>query len=176
MESALYAGRLMNVFERQQNGGDDCSIRMVNGWSGGVIQASRHDVFVTPTYLVNQLYAEHLGSERVDTKVESPTFDSTSEGKSVSFLDVIASRSANGRQLFIRAVNTDVHRAMATSIEIRSVSVGPVGTLETVAGGGENSFRTPEAVSIHKAQFRSGNSFDINFPKASVSVVVVDLK
>ncbi|MGH8639557.1 MAG: alpha-L-arabinofuranosidase C-terminal domain-containing protein, partial [Burkholderiales bacterium] len=57
MESALYGARLMNVFERA---GDLVSMTavsdLVNGWSGGIIQASRHDVFVTPTYLVIRLY------------------------------------------------------------------------------------------------------------------------
>ncbi len=36
---------------------------LVNGWPGGIIQASRHGVFVTPIYLVNRLYATHLGAD-----------------------------------------------------------------------------------------------------------------
>lgn len=175
MESALYAGRLMNVFERSNLVAMSAVSDMVNGWSGGVIQASRHGVFVTPTYLVNQLYADHLGAKRVASEIQGPTFDSTSDGNAVPFLDVVASKSADGRQLFIKAVNTDFSRPMSTSIEIRGASVAPLGTLETVSGGGANSFQTPEAVSIHKVSFGSGNSFHLSLPKASVSIIVVNL-
>ena len=42
---------------------------LVNGWSGGIIQASRHDVFVTPTYLVIRLYNETLGRDRLAARV-----------------------------------------------------------------------------------------------------------
>src|SRR6266702_3764217 len=48
MESALYAVRLMNVFERSGDLVEMSAVSdMVNGWSGGVIQASRHGVFIT---------------------------------------------------------------------------------------------------------------------------------
>ena len=40
---------------------------LVNGWPGGIIQAGRHGVFVTPIYLVNRLYAQRLGAERLHT-------------------------------------------------------------------------------------------------------------
>jgi len=59
---------------------------MVNGWSGGVIQASHDDVFVTPTYLVNALYNRRLGAARLPARVSSPTFDTSKEGKGVALL------------------------------------------------------------------------------------------
>jgi len=65
MESALYAARLMNVFERSDIVAMSAVSDFVNGWSGGVIQASRHGVFVTPTYLVNELYSRRFGTERL---------------------------------------------------------------------------------------------------------------
>ncbi|MGH9308138.1 MAG: alpha-L-arabinofuranosidase C-terminal domain-containing protein, partial [Vicinamibacterales bacterium] len=92
MESALYGARLMNVFERA---GDLVSMTavsdLVNGWSGGIIQASRHDVFVTPTYLVIRLYNEHLGRDRLAVRISSPTFDSSNEGTAIPVLDAVAS-------------------------------------------------------------------------------------
>ena len=66
MESALYGARLMNVFERSGDLVEMTAVSdLVNGWPGGIIQASRHDVFVTPTYLAMRLYNEHLGSDRL---------------------------------------------------------------------------------------------------------------
>ncbi|HKN36413.1 MAG TPA: alpha-L-arabinofuranosidase C-terminal domain-containing protein [Terriglobales bacterium] len=178
MESALYAGRLMNVFERSDNVAMSAVSDIVNGWSGGVIQASRDRIFVTPTYLVNRLYSSHLGGERLATHVESPTFHSAGEGRDVPFLDAVASRTADGKHLFIKAVNADRNRALAATIEIRGASVAPAGTLETVAGaaGAANSFRTPQAVSVSKSQFRAGGTFRVTFPRSSVCVIVLDLK
>ena len=175
MESALYAARLLNVFERSSLVAMSAVSDMVNGWSGGVIQASRHGVFVTPTYLVNELYAEHLGAVRVASSVQGPTFDSTREGKSVPFLDVVASRTATGRQLFIKLVNTDTKNEVTTSVDIRGVAVGTLGTLETVSGGpgAVNSFESPRAIVISKSSLRTANSFRLRIPKASVSVVTV---
>src|SRR5256885_14212326 len=98
MESALYGARLMNVFERS---GETVAMSavsdLVNGWPGGIIQAGRHNLFVSPIYLVNQLYAEHRGDLLLATRVESPTFNTSHEGTNIPYLDAIASRTADGK-------------------------------------------------------------------------------
>jgi len=50
----------MNVFERSDIVAMSAVSDMVNGWSGGMVQASHDNLFVTPTYLVNELYNRHL--------------------------------------------------------------------------------------------------------------------
>ena len=58
MESALYGARLMNVFERSSPLVAMSAVSdLVNGWPGGIIQASRHGLFVSPLYHVNQMYS-----------------------------------------------------------------------------------------------------------------------
>ena len=79
---------------------------LVNGWPGGIIQAGRHGVFVSPIYLVNQLYSEHRGDVRLAATVNSPTFQTSREGGNVPYLDATVSRTADGRKIFIKAVNT----------------------------------------------------------------------
>ena len=65
MESALYGARLMNVFERMGQLVEMSAVSdLVNGWPGGIIQAGRHGVFVSPIYLVNQLYNDQRGDVR----------------------------------------------------------------------------------------------------------------
>ena len=100
MHSAIYAARLMNAFERSGDVVQMSAVSdMVNGWTGGIIQASRHAVYVTPTYLVNQLYASHLGTKRVASTLRGPTFDSTLEGVGVPTIDAVATRSPDGRHV-----------------------------------------------------------------------------
>lgn len=179
MESALYGARLMNVFERSGGIVEMTAVSdLVNGWSGGIIQASRHDVFVTPTYLAIRLYNEHLGRERLAARVTSPTFDSPSEGTGIPVLDVAASRSADGQRLFVKAVNTSRDRALKTAITTAGAMVGSEATIQTLTAesiDAANSFRTPHAVGVRTASFASGPRFTIELPPHSVSVVSIPL-
>ncbi|HXG64996.1 MAG TPA: alpha-L-arabinofuranosidase C-terminal domain-containing protein [Blastocatellia bacterium] len=179
IESALYGARLMNVFERS---GDLVTMSavsdLVNGWPGGIIQASRHGVFVTPTYLVNQLYNTRLGAERLAAKVESPTFDSSKEGKGVPYLDAVVSRSSDGGQIYIKAVNTDQKKSLQVSISITGVRLAPGARVEAVTANSltsANSFSTPDAVSIKASEISAGNNFTIELPMHSVSVITLNV-
>ncbi|MGH9163698.1 MAG: alpha-L-arabinofuranosidase C-terminal domain-containing protein [Vicinamibacteraceae bacterium] len=179
MESALYAARLMNVFERSGDIVEMTAVSdLVNGWSGGIIQASRHDVFVTPTYLVIRLYNETLGGERLAARVSSPTFDSSVEGADIPVLDVVASRSKDGRRLFVRAVNASRDRGLKTTVTVDGAMVGATGTMQTVTGDSleaANSFRTPNAVTVRTTSVRSGSRFTVELPPHSVSVLELPL-
>jgi alpha-N-arabinofuranosidase len=177
MESALYGARLMNVFERQGALVEMSAVSdLVNGWPGGIIQAGRHSVFVSPIYFVNQLYNENRGSERLAVTVESPTFDSSREGKNVPYLDVTVSRSLDGKRIFIKAVNTDPVRALATKIQLSGVAIMTGAQMSVVNGPSLqswNNFRQPDAVSISRASLRAGNNFSVVFPRHSVSVITL---
>jgi alpha-N-arabinofuranosidase len=179
MESALYGARLMNVFERSGDIVEMTAVSdLVNGWSGGIIQASRHDVFVTPTYLAIRLYNEHLGRDRVAARVSSPTFDSSIEGTAIPVLDVVASRSADNRRLFVKAVNTSRDRALTTTVTVAGAAVDASGSMQTLTGDSleaANSFRTPDAVTVRTASFRSGPRFTVDLPPHSVSVLTLPL-
>jgi alpha-N-arabinofuranosidase len=177
MESALYGARLMNVFERSDLVGMSAVSDLVNGWPGGVIQAGRQGVFVTPTYLANMIYSNHAGATRLAAKVESPTFDSTLEGKNVPYLDVAASRSADGRQLFIKAVNTNQRVPLLITISLTGAKIRvPVAQVETLTAdslAASNSFSTPEAVRVKSWKAKAGTNLTIELPKHSVSVITL---
>ncbi len=177
MESALYGARLMNVFERAGEIVEMSAVSdLVNGWPGGIIQAGRESVFVTPIYLVNQLYAEHRGDSLLTTTVNSRTFDSSHEGKNVPYLDAVASRTADGKTIFVKAVNTNQTSALVTTITIQGVSPGPQAELKTIAAASfrdANDFSRPDAVSIQRTILPSGSNFVVTLPKHSVSVIVL---
>ena len=177
MESALYGARLMNVFERSGGIVEMSAVSdLVNGWPGGIIQAGRDSVFVSPIYLVNQLYAEHRGDQRLMTKVESPTFNTSREGTNVPYLDATTSRTADGKSIFIKAVNTSPTSALVTTITIQGVLPAPRAEVRTVTAPSlsiANDFSRPNAVSIQTTTARSGRSFAVTLPKHSVSVIVL---
>jgi alpha-L-arabinofuranosidase len=175
MESALYGARLMNVFERSgELVGMSAVSDLVNGWPGGIIQASRHSVFVSPVYLVNNLYSNRLGTERLSVKVDGPMFDSSREGRDVPFIDVVASRSADGKHIFIKAVNTDQKSSRSARVDVTGVAVASGAQMEIITSGSirsSNSFSTPDMVSIRSSQIIAGNSFAIELSAHSVSVI-----
>jgi len=179
MESALYAARLMNVFERSGDLVQMTAVSdMVNGWSGGIIQASRHAVFITPTFLVNQLYASHLGRERLSSTLEGPAFDSTLEGTMVPTVDAVATRSSDGKQIFIKAVNTDPRNVITTKISLTGTSISKNAKIETLNSDSlttSNDFSHPDSVHMSANQIEAGQSFTVTLPKHSVSVITLEV-
>jgi alpha-L-arabinofuranosidase len=180
MESALYAARLMNVFERSGDLVQMSAVSdMVNGWPGGVIQASRHGVFVTPTYLVNALYASHLGRERLSSTLEGPAFDSTLEGKAVPTIDAVVSRSIDGKRIFIKAVNTDPANAVTTKVSLAGARVLTQARIETLNSHGlatSNDFSHPDSVDVSTSNISVGPVFTVTLPEHSVSVITLELE
>ena len=180
MESALYGARLMNVFERSGNLVQMSAVSdLVNGWNGGIIQASRHAVFVTSIYLANMLYASHLGRERVASTLRGPTFDSTLEGTAIPAIDAVVSRSADNRRLFIKIVNTDPSQAIPMQISIAGVHVARDAEIETLNGStltASNDFSHPDLVKITTRTIAAGASFSVILPEHSVSVVTIGIE
>jgi alpha-L-arabinofuranosidase len=176
---ALYGARLMNVFERRGDSvGMSAVSDLVNGWPGGIIQASRHALFVTPVYLVNQLYATHAGTARLSVQVNGPTFSSSREGTDVPVLDAVASRSADGRHVFIKAVNTDLERPLDATIRVRGARVSPSVVVERIVAGSldqVNGFATPDAVKVTKTTVVGAQRFTVRLPRHSVSVITVSI-
>jgi alpha-L-arabinofuranosidase len=176
--SALYAARLMNVFERK---GDLVTMSavsdLINGWPGGIIQASRHGVFETPIYLVNALYARRTGTQRLAARVASPTFDSSREGKGVPHLDAVVNRSADGKQIFIKAVNTDLARPLSLNIRIVGAAIAPQAEMEAIVANSltaTNGFGRSE-VAVRRSQIDAGTDFMIELPKHSATVITLNV-
>jgi alpha-N-arabinofuranosidase len=179
IQSALYGARLMNVFERRGDLVEMSAVSdLVNGWPGGIIQANRHGLFVSPIFLVNQLYNEHRGAERLSATMSGPTFDSSKEGKNVPYLDVVATRDA-GKKIFIKAVNTNPTSAMTTTIRFLGATAGERADVKTVSApsfDSFNSFARPDAISISTSTVAVGKELVVTLPKHSVSVIVVAMR
>jgi alpha-N-arabinofuranosidase len=166
----------MQVFERSPLVAMSAESDLVNGWPGGIIQASRDRLFVTPLYHVNQLYNTHRGRDRLKVTVEGPTFDTSKEGTSVPVLDVVASRSADGSEIYLKAVNTSPTSALDTEVDLRGVDVRPEGEWHVLTAPRvetHNSFTTPDAVRPRREVLKAGSRFRVALPPRSVSVIVL---
>ena len=107
--------------------------------------------------------------------MDSPSFDSL-EGKGVPYLDAVASRSSDGKQIFIKTVNTDLVKPLKVIVKLAGVKVAPGAQIETLTAeslAAANSFSTPDAVSVLQSPLRAGSMFDISLPPHSVSVITL---
>ncbi|HEV8427793.1 MAG TPA: alpha-L-arabinofuranosidase C-terminal domain-containing protein [Pyrinomonadaceae bacterium] len=167
----------MNVFERMGQLVEMSAVSdLVNGWPGGIIQAGRQSVFVSPIYLVNQLYGENRGDVRLASGVEGPRFDTSREGSKIPVLDVAVSRTADGRKIFIKAVNTSPTSSLVTTIKLQGVNPPPRAELKTITAPSlsvANDFSRPNAVSIERKSIAGGGKLLVTLPKHSVSVITL---
>jgi alpha-N-arabinofuranosidase len=180
MPAVLYGARLMNVFERTSPlVAMSAESDLINGWPGGIIQASRHGVFLSPLYHLNLLYNQNRGRDRLKTTVEGPTFDTSREGTGVPVLDAVASRSADGSELYLKVVNTDPTNTAATRVDLRNVHVDPEATWHVITAESletHNSFATPDAIRPRREVLPAGDSFRVSLPPHSVSVIILRIK
>jgi alpha-L-arabinofuranosidase len=91
-------------------------------------------------------------------------------------LDAIATRSADGGRLYVRAVNTSRDRALKATVTLTGTRVGARGTMQTITGDSfeaANSFRTPEAITVRTKPIQSGGTFTVDLPPHSVSVLTL---
>lgn len=179
MLSALYGARLMNVFERSSPlVGMTAVSDLVNGWPGGIIQASRHGTFLSPLYHANRLYSTHLGHQRLKARVESPTFGSSNEGVQVPYVDAVATRSADGREIYIKVVNSNLLDDLDARIDLRGARIAPTAEMELLTAPAletSNSFRTPDAVRPTRRTLPAGERFTVRLPKHSVVILTLQV-
>jgi alpha-N-arabinofuranosidase len=177
--AALYGARLMNVFERSSPLVAMSAVSdLVNGWPGGIIQAARDSVFVTPLYHVNRLWATHRGAERLRTVVRGPSYDTSREGGGVPALDVSASRSADGRQIFLKVVNTDLERAVDAAVRVEGVTPAPRAELEVLTAPDlrvRNGFASPSAITPDRREIAAGSAFRLQLPARSAAVLTLSV-
>ena len=91
-------------------------------------------------------------------------------------LDVVASRSADGKSVFVKAVNTDLERPLRVEIGVRGVRVSPDAVVESVVAdslSAANGFQTPDAVRVTRSAVAAGDTFSIELPRHSVSVITL---
>src|SRR4029077_5541404 len=105
-----------------------------------------------------------LGRDRLSSTLNGPTFDSTLEGKAVPTIDAVVSRSADGKRIFIKAVNTDRVNPVATKVSLTGVGIASHAQIETLSSDSlttANHFLHANAVHVTARQIGAGPSFTV---------------
>ncbi len=170
MDGAVYASRMMNGFERDGDLVEANSISdLLNGWVGGVIQASRDRVYGTSQFYAIQLYNDHLGTERLFADVKSPELT-----PGVPALDAVVTRTPDGSKLFVKMSNANIAQAVKVRIDFgssfahgASVQVAMLSAANPLL---QNSFARPEALQPKQSSLQCSRVCEVELPADSVAV------
>ncbi len=91
-------------------------------------------------------------------------------------LDAVASRSADGRSIYVKAVNTDLEHPLTVHLSVRGRQASSRAQVERVmadALADVNGFATPDGVRSTSESISAGNSFSLELPAHSVAVVTL---
>ncbi len=172
MEGAVYASRMMNGFERDGAIVDaNCISDLLNGWVGGIIQASRDRIYGTPQYYALTLYSEHLGTDRLHADVSSPELQ-----PGTPTVDAVATRSADGSRLFVKISNADRNSTVSTRIDLSGFMHSRSATFDLLHASDpkqRNTFANPLAVVPHEEVVECAAACLIKLPPDSVAVLTL---
>jgi alpha-L-arabinofuranosidase len=174
MEGAVYASRMMNGFERDGDIVDANSISdLLNGWVGGVIQASRDRVYGTSQFYAIEMYSEHLGTDRLRIDINSPELPS-----GLKVIDAAATRSTDGTKLFVKLSNADPTQAITTSVDL-GASAHPANVefnlLAAPGGHQRNTFTAPRQIIPARQALHCERICTVTLPADSVAVLTFGL-
>lgn len=172
MEGAVYASRMMNGFERDGNIVEANSISdLLNGWVGGVIQASRDRVYGTPQYYAVKMYSDHVGSDRLKADISSPDL-----AAGVPVLDAVATREKDGARIFIKMSNAHEDSALPVRITVNAFKHDKNAVLELLTAHDshqQNTFREPLLVHSVRKSVTCDMDCTLDLPSDSVAILTL---
>jgi alpha-L-arabinofuranosidase len=181
VEAALQVAGLLNLFLSDPGATDHNYFSMLNEfWDGGAIKLGSRGNYVMPSYHILKLYATKRGEMKVNSVVESATYNSPAIGNipalsNVPYLDALATRSLDGQKLYISVVNRDSVNTYTTPITIQGVtgvnSSANVYTLTANSYLAENTWKNPTNVQLASTTITDAStSFSYTLAKNSVTV------
>jgi alpha-N-arabinofuranosidase len=139
--SALYVADVLRVFVESPE------VEMANYFTFagflymGWISPRSGEYAYKPSSLAFQLYTQHFGDRVVESVTEAPTYASRSIGwvsavPEVPYLEVVASRGADGQALYLMAINKHFDRGIRATVAISGFIPNGTGTSWTLNGTG----------------------------------------
>ncbi len=193
LRDALGISRLLNVFQRLSDFvkiGSYFPLIHFHGsrkerHGGAPISAYEDGIVLEAGYHAFDLHVNHTGEIAVDSYVESETYDMEFEardGRDVSFkdvpyLDLSATKSKDGKTLYLAVVNVHRDKDMECLIELRGCSPQATGRVFELNAKDENAFNDRENMEdvrvLEKHSIEVAQSFTYVFPAHSATVIQI---
>lgn len=169
MRSGLYAGALLNEFEK------DTMIQMAcpalwlrhtsaTGWDNAFINFNQQGYFVAPNYLVNKLWNDHFAPDHIAAQ------------KAPDGLNIIATKTEDGRTLYLKVVNAS-SSDVPLHLDIKDFAMGAV-RYEVICAGNladRNSMEQPNKIAVKDSSvITKGALSSFVVPSYSAGVVIIN--
>jgi len=145
----------------------------------GMIQTDATRVCVTPVYLAFELYSNHCGAERVESSVTCGTFDVPEDIRSgltgIPYLDISATREADGRRCVLAVVNRHLTDDIEVTLTLAGAAEAGTVMLHEMNGPecfSRNTLGQPDVVSIREQQLYAVPAA-YTFPAHSLTLIVI---
>ena len=170
MDGAVYAARMMNGFERDGDIVEANSISdLLNGWIGGILQASRDRIYATPQFYAVAMYRKRFGTARLHAEVAGPELQPGTRA-----LDAVATRSADGSSVFLKLSNADAAHALSTTIDLANFAHRDAVSVDLLAAADRrqrNTFEEPQQVAPTTQALQCKRTCVFQLPADSVAVL-----
>ncbi len=169
--TGLYAGGLLNGFERTGDvleiGGPALFLRHVSAtdWDNAFVNFDHRTWFPAPNYVVMKLWRDHYAPDRVSLDGET------------SPLNAVATRSADGRKLYLKAVNPSEQPVRLSLTIGGGFSVGGAACRLVAPDSlaARNTLDAPAAIGPASAPVEvEGRTLRLTLPRWSAGVVTIE--
>ena len=172
MEGAVYASRVMNGFERDGEIVEaHCISDLVDGWVGGVIQAGRDRVYGTSQYYALKMYRDVLGTDRLAAVTKSPELK-----PGTATVDAVATRSADGSQVFVTLSNADASHPVRTTISMNGFAMKDKAEAVLLYADSPqvvNTFSSPHSIAPRTVSLHCKETCTVTLPPDSVAAITL---
>lgn len=173
LDNALHCARYHNFMHRHCDAIEIANrSNLADSFCSGVIQTNNHALYKTPTYYVQELYANHAGQTPLAVQIDA-------ELPADPAVDTSATLSADGTVLSVFAVNhTGIAQRrtldlaalapLAKAVEVRTI----MDTLRAGERDAANSWREPDRIrTVSEKITLAGDKLTYEFPPLSVTLL-----
>jgi alpha-N-arabinofuranosidase len=171
LENALDCARYHNFMHRHCDAIEIANrSNLADSFCSGVIQTNNHALYKTPTYYVQQLYANHAGQTPLAIQIDAdlpadPAVDTSAtlsaDGAVLSMFAVNHTATAQQRTLDLAALTS-----LAESVEVQTI----LDTLKAGERDAANCWREPDRIrTVSEKIAISGDALTYEFPPLSVT-------
>jgi alpha-N-arabinofuranosidase len=175
MRDALVAATTLNIFNNHCDRVKMANLAQTINVLQSLILTKGHQILLTPTYHVFDLYKVHQDATWLPLQINGPEY--AVDGQKLPALNISASKDSNG-VVHISLVNLDANNAITIKTALNGISFKTVtGQAITAAKFTDvNSFEKPDVVkpAAFNGAKKEGDNLVVTVPK--LSVVVLELK
>jgi alpha-N-arabinofuranosidase len=147
----------------------------------------REQVFAAPAYYVFQMYSSVKGDTVLPVTTDSGTYNvkggvqPLDESNDVPYVDVVATRSANGRTLTLLCVNRNLAQDLPVRFDLGAIKIAGAATMQQMKSSSRyerNDEIEPHHITPLDGSVKAGKDGDlsITLPHESVTVVRVPVR